>query len=166
MQRINDILTINVNIDFSFIKKFLHLINRYSLVFVIAILCTVSVVSFKYYLDTGLGLAYNDARSHLNIGRRVVEGLKPGLAQIGSVWLPLPHLLMVPTIWNDYMWHTGLAGAIVSMGSFVILGILIWKYLKELKVSTLGRIFGITVFVLNINVLYLASQYYDPDNPY
>ena len=67
------------------------------------ILSLISVYAFTVYLLNGLGLSYNDARSHLDIGRRVVEGLKPGVAQLGSVWLPLPHLLMISTVWNDFM---------------------------------------------------------------
>src|SRR6185295_13017237 len=100
----------------------------------------VSVCMFAHYYQNGLGLAYNDARSHLDIGRRVVEGLKPGLAQLGSVWLPLPHLLMVPTIWNDFMWHSGLAGALQSMISFVVTGVLIYYFLRFLKVGVFGRL--------------------------
>ncbi len=113
--------------------------------------------SYIYYYYNGLGLAYNDARSHLDIGRRVVEGLKPGIAQLGSVWLPLPHILMIPTIWNDFMWHSGLSGAIVSMISFVAIGVIIYLFLKQLEVGLLGRLFGVLVFVLNVNVLYLQS---------
>lgn len=126
-----------------------------SIIFVV--LSIVSGVAFLYYLSNGLGLAYNDARSHLDIGRRVVEGLKLGMAQLGSVWLPLPHALMTPTIWSDFMWHTGLAGAIQSMISFVFTGILIGLFLKELGVGLLGRVFGVLVFVLNINILYMQS---------
>ena len=49
-------------------------------------------------------LAYGDSEAHLNIAKRVVSGLTPGLAQLGSVWLPLPHLLMVPFVINDTLW--------------------------------------------------------------
>ncbi len=104
-----------------------------------------------------MGLSYNDARSHLDIGRRVVEGLKPGLAQLGSVWLPLPHALMIPTIWNDFMWHSGLSGALISMVSFVGIGIVIYKFLEKLGVGLLARLIGVFVFVANLNVLYLQS---------
>lgn len=116
-----------------------------------------SVFSFMFFLDNGLGLAYNDARSHLDIGRRVVEGLKPGLAQLGSVWLPLPHMLMVPTIWNDWAWHSGFSGALQSMASFIITGLLIYWFLKHLRVGLFGRILGVIIFVANINMLYMQS---------
>jgi len=120
-------------------------------------LLVLSVVTYWSYYRNGLGLAYNDARSHLDIGRRVVEGLKPGLAQLGSVWLPLNHILMVPTIWNDWMWHSGLSGAIQSMVGFVITGLVVSWYLKELKVGLLGRLAGVGLFIANLNVLYLQS---------
>src|SRR3989344_2532656 len=132
-------------------------VKKYAFIFTVVSFVVVSVVSFLIYYDNGLGLAYNDARSHLNIGRRVVEWLKPGLAQIGSVWLPLPHALMIPTIWNDFMWHSGLAGALISMVSFVGTGLVIYQFLKRLGVGLLGRLIGVLVFVANINILYLQS---------
>lgn len=144
------ILKIKLDRPISFFHRYANYIVVYMLVFI-------SVYCFYHYLNNGLGLAYNDARSHLDIGRRVVEGLKPGLAQIGSVWLPLPHLLMVPTIWMDYFWHTGLAGALQSMVGFVLTGLLIYKVLEKLGVGIISRLIGVLVFVANINVLYLQS---------
>lgn len=120
-------------------------------------LIAVSLFCFWHFTQNGLSLAYNDARSHLNIGRRVVEGLKPGAAQLGSVWLPLPHILMIPTIWNDYFWHTGLSGAIQSMIFFVVTGVVIYKILDRLNVGLLGKVFGVVVFAANLNILYLQS---------
>jgi len=146
-------ITISTSI-FARIQKFLI---KHTVLLITVLLTLISVVNFIFYYNNGLGLSYNDARSHLDIGRRVVEGLKPGLAQIGSVWLPLPHLLMVPTIWNDLMWHTGLSGAIQSMVSFVATGLLIYKFLERLNVKMFGRLLAVFVFVANINVLYMQS---------
>src|SRR3990172_10287897 len=129
----------NPTLNFTFKKDTLEKIQewfeKHALSFVIFILTTISVYTFLHYYLNGLGLAYNDARSHLDIVRRVVEGLKPGLAQLGSVWLPLPHLLMIPTIWNDFMWHSGLSGALQSMLSFIATGLLIYVYLEKIKVG-------------------------------
>lgn len=134
----------------------LFLIKRHEF-FLFFILLLSSVTMFYFFYQNGLGLAYNDARSHLDIGRRVVEGLKPGLAQLGSVWLPLPHILMVPTIWNDFMWHSGLSGAIISMMSFIATTFVIYYILHEIRVGLVGKIFGMLVFVANWNILYLQS---------
>ena len=124
---------------------------------IMALMSALSIGLFIFFLNNNLGLAYNDARSHLDIGRRVVEGLKPGLAQLGSVWLPLPHALMIPTIWNDFFWHTGLSGAIQSMISFVLTGYIIYRILERLHANISARIFGVVLFSTNLNILYLQS---------
>ena len=64
------------------------------LLVIIAIALLVSVVSFIYYYTNDLVLVYKDAQSHLLIAKRVVDSPTPGLAQLGGVWPPLPHLLM------------------------------------------------------------------------
>jgi len=150
-------LNINFTINRKPQQRVSKFIVKYTPIIVIVVLSAISIIAFASNYQNGLGLSYNDARSHLNIGRRVVEGLKPGLAQIGSVWLPLPHLLMVPTIWNDFFWHTGLSGAIQSMVSFVATGLLIYLYLKKIGVNWIGRVFGVIVFAANLNILYLQS---------
>lgn len=139
------------------VKRAGELFEKYLPYIVIIFLTGISVLYFVFYLHNKLGLAYNDARSHLDIGRRVVEGLKPGLAQLGSVWLPLPHILMLLTIWNDFMWHTGLAGSLQSMISFVVTGFMVYLFLVKLQVGVIGRIAGVLIFVANLNVLYLQS---------
>lgn len=139
------------------LRKLGRWLERRDLFFVVTILGAVSIFSFIFYYNNGLGLAYNDARSHLDIGRRVVEGLNSGLAQLGSVWLPLTHFLMTFTIWNDFMWHSGLSGAIQSMIAFVGTGSLIYYFLKELGVGHFGRYVGVAIFVANLNILYLQS---------
>src|ERR1041385_3989569 len=138
-------------IDFYNISKLSKFIDKHFVVILTVVLYTVSAFAYLYYLQNSLGLSYNDARSHLDIGRRVVEGLKPGLAQLGSVWLPLTHLLMVPTIWNDFMWHSGLSGALQSMVSYVLTAYLIFSFLKHLGVGLLGRVVAVVLFALNLN---------------
>lgn len=151
-------LTINISLNnSSFAKRIYNLWLKYDAYLLSIILLSISSLTFLIYYDNGLGLSYNDARSHLDIGRRVVEGLKPGLAQLGSVWLPLPHILMIPTIWSDFMWHSGLSGALQSMASFVATGLLVYLFLKKIGVGILGRIVGVLIFALNLNVLYLQS---------
>lgn len=150
------------DIRFSFDLRALGRIRRvfaekYILLWLVGAVSIVSVWAFVFYYHNGLGLSYNDARSHLDIGRRVVEGLKPGIAQLGSVWLPLPHALMIPTIWNDFMWHSGLSGALISMLSYVATCVLIYLYLKKLGVGIFGRVVAVGIFASNLNVLYLQS---------
>ncbi len=133
------------------------LFENHATVILFFMLSMISIASFLYFLSNHLGVAYNDARSHLDIARRVVENLKPGFAQLGSVWLPLPHLLATLTVWNDTMWHTGLAGALQSMISYVATGILIYRILQALGVTLYGRLVGVIVFALNLNIIYMQS---------
>src|SRR5882724_8461657 len=130
-------------INRSVFSKSRTFIDKHANTILFFILSMLSIASFIYYYANGLGVAYNDARSHLDIDRRVVENLKPGFAQLGSVWLPLPHLLRLPTIWNDFMWHSGLAGALQSMISYVATGMVIYWFLQRLGVSLLGRFVGV-----------------------
>src|SRR5271156_4267803 len=85
----------------------------------------VSVFSFLSYSRRGDVLLYGDAIAHINIARRVFDSKTPGLLQLGTVWLPLPHLLILPFIVSKQMWQTGAGGSIPSMAGFVfgVLGI-------------------------------------------
>ena len=124
---------------------------------VILFLALLSIGAWIFYYINGLTLSYNDARSHLDVARRVVDSLQPGVAQIGSVWLPLQHIFELLTIWNDLMFRTGLSGSAVSMASFVVSGILIWKIIKLFNLGSLAALVGVTVFSLNPNLLFLQA---------
>ena len=79
----------------------------------------VSVISFLYYFQHGDVLLYGDAVAHINIARRVFDSKTPGLLQLGTVWLPLPHLLMIPFLLSKEMWQRGVGGSIPSMVAYV-----------------------------------------------
>src|SRR4051812_47166267 len=68
-----------------------------------------SVLATWYSYAHGIIVAYGDAESHLNIAKRVVDSLTPGFAQLGGIWLPLPHILLLPFVKFDFLWRTGLA---------------------------------------------------------
>jgi hypothetical protein len=79
----------------------------------------VSVLSFLFYYQRGETLLYGDAVAHINIARRVFDSKTPGLLQLGTVWLPLPHLLMIPFLISGEMWRGGAGGSIPSMVAYV-----------------------------------------------
>src|SRR5947208_13852773 len=80
----------------------------------------VSIAAFFYYLRHGELLLYGDAVAHINIARRVIDSMTPGPLQLGTVWLPLPHILMLPFVVSDWAWTTGVAGSVVSMLAYVL----------------------------------------------
>ena len=80
----------------------------------------VSFISFAYYFQHGDLLLYGDAVAHINIARRVFDSRTPGLLQLGTVWLPLPHLLMLPFLISDAAWQSGIGGSIPSMIAYAL----------------------------------------------
>src|SRR5690348_17642617 len=83
------------------------------------IAASVSIASFFYYLQHGDLLLYGDAVAHINIARRVFDSQTPGPLQLGTVWLPLPHLLMLPFLASRWLWQSGIGGSIPSMCAYV-----------------------------------------------
>ena len=79
----------------------------------------VSVFSFLFFYQRGDVLLYGDAVAHINIARRMFDSKTPGLLQLGTVWLPLPHLLMIPFLISNEMWRRGWGGSIPSMAGYV-----------------------------------------------
>ena len=79
----------------------------------------ISIGALIFYYHQGAILLYGDAVAHINIARRVFDSRTPGLFQLGTVWLPLPHLLDIPFIVNDRLWQTGLGASIPSMIAYV-----------------------------------------------
>jgi hypothetical protein len=100
---------------------------------------------------------YGDARAHLDVARHVTDGLQTGLAQLGSVWLPLPHILLVPLVAIGPLWHSGAAGAIVGGICFVYASLRVFSLVEELTGSRLGAWCGFAVFIVNLNMLYIQS---------
>ena len=79
----------------------------------------VSLIAFLWYFRHNQVLLYGDSVAHINIARRVFDSRTPGLKQLGTVWLPLPHLLIIPFILSDWSWQTGFGGAWPSMIAYV-----------------------------------------------
>ena len=116
-----------------------------------------SIGALLYFSKLDLILAYGDAESHLNIAKRVVSSITPGLGQLGGNWLPLQHILMLPFIWNDYLWRSGLAGSFVSMIAYVITSIYVSKILMILTRDKSAVLIGSILFMTNPSVLYMQS---------
>ena len=117
----------------------------------------VSVLAWIYFSNRGDVLAYKDAVSHMEIARRIIDSPTTGFGQLGGVWLPMPHLLMLPFIWIDPLYYSGLAGSLVSMASYVVTSVLLYKILLDLTGSRLPAWVGALAFMVNPNVLYMQS---------
>jgi hypothetical protein len=102
-------------------------------------------------------LLYGDARAHLDVARHVTDGLQIGLGQLGSVWLPMPHLLLAPLVAITPLWHSGAAGAIVGGACFVSASLRIFSLVEELTGNRVAAWCGFAVFLVNLNVLYVQT---------
>jgi hypothetical protein len=121
----------------------------------VAVLASVaSIWAYLWYHYAGDVLDYKDSISHLEIARRTGEA---GFGQIGGVWLPLPHLLMMPLAWLNSAYYSGLAGSIISRAAFVVSSVLLYRIVQNLTGSKLAGLVGALVFVANPNVLYMQS---------
>jgi len=125
------------------------------LVLVIAIVIAIGATIWS--AATHSMLLYGDARAHLDVARRVTDGLTPGLVQLGSVWLPLPHLLLVPLVMIEPLWHSGAAGAIVGGACFAYSVLRIYTMIDELASTRVAAWIGAAVFATNLNLLYLQT---------
>lgn len=126
------------------------------LVLVAAAFVLLSAAALLVVQSQGTALFYGDAIAHLNIARRLVDGRTLGYHQLGTVWLPLPHLLMLPWIENQWFWQSGLAGAIPAGVCFVAAGTFLFALLRRLF-GLHAAIVGAACFGGNLNLLYLQA---------
>ena len=101
-------------------------------------------------------LLYGDAEAHTHIARRLFDSHRPGLGQLGSVWLPLPHLLLMPFVAVDAWWRTGFAGAVPSSICYVLACVGLYRLARR-WVHPVPAVLALAVFALNPSLLYLAT---------
>ncbi|MBV9180974.1 MAG: hypothetical protein JO356_06650 [Acidobacteria bacterium] len=136
--------------------------REFDLSFVAPVAVSLSFVAFLYCLRQQELLQYGDAVAHINIARRVFDSQTPGPLQLGTVWLPLPHLLMMPFLISRSMWQTGMGGSVPSLFAYVLGVCGIFRLLRTLLVgdhwpARFAGWLGAAVFALNPNLLYLQS---------
>ena len=110
-----------------------------------------------YFFRAGETLWYGDAEAHLNIARRLFDSRTPGIRQIGTTWLPLPHVAMIPFVRNDELWKSGLAGAIPAGIAMALAGVFLFYATRRALGSAMAGAAAAAAFLLNPNILYLGS---------
>lgn len=138
--------------------------NRDGLVALLAVIGALTAIGIGaawWCFQRGYSLYYGDAEAHLNIARRILDSRTPGPGQIGTVWLPLPHFLLIPFVMRDAWWHSGLAGVLPSLACFVIAGTFLFCAARRAYSSSgagSGAALAATLlFGLNPNILYLQA---------
>jgi hypothetical protein len=104
----------------------------------------------------GALLNYGDAVAHLHIARRVFDCHQPRFSQLGSVWLPLPHILLLPFVQVYGWWANGLAGVFPSMLAYLGACAGIYRLARHWLPPTLAAC-SLCFFAANPNLLYLQT---------
>ncbi|SRR5579871_986998 len=125
----------------------------------------ISVLSFFYYLSRGEILLYGDVFGHINIARRIFDSRTPGLLQLGTVWLPLAHLLMLPFVISDRMWQTGIGGSIPSIFAYIFAVVGIFRLTKTALSRSMepdaparrAAWIATAIFAANPNLIYMQA---------
>jgi hypothetical protein len=115
-----------------------------------------SFIALLICFSRGYLLLYGDAVAHLGIARRILDSRNPGLVQLGGVWLPLPHLLMLPFVQKMEWWQNGLAGAWPSLICYIASVAGIYRLARHL-LKRRWAIAATAFYALNPNLLYLAT---------
>ena len=123
-------------------------------VLLLAVTCAAALI--LYGIDKHSFLFYGDAASHIVKARELVDSRYPGLESIGTVWLPLPHVLLMPFTAIDSLFFSGLAGAGVGIPCLIGTCILIFLIVRRLTGSSPAALLSACVFGLNPNVIYIA----------
>ena len=112
------------------------------------------ILSYHYNYN----FAYRDSIFRMEAARRFFDSNTPGIInQMGTVWLPVPNLILMPFAYIDFLWRTGLAASIVNFPLFVLSAVIIFLSIKELTKSPAASWFGFLIYVFNYNILYFQT---------
>jgi len=115
-----------------------------------------SFIALLLSYSHGYLLLYGDAVAHLGIARRILDSHNPGLVQLGGVWLPLPHLLMLPFVQKMEWWQNGLAGAWPSLICYIVSVAGIYRLARWMMIPR-WALAATALYALNPNLLYLST---------
>jgi hypothetical protein len=117
----------------------------------------VTCASLHFFYTRGLSNLYGDGLAHMEGARRIFDSITPGYLEIGSVWLPLYHLICAPLAINDYLWRTGLAGSFVSSTAFALTAYLLFRLGAEINCNLAAGLVALAGVLLCPSFLYMAS---------
>jgi len=117
-----------------------------------------SVAALLYYYIEQELLLYGDAVAHINIARRVVDNRHPllSVSELGTVWLPLQHIAMLPFVWLGPLWRSGIAGSIPGMVAYVLGALGIFRLVSG-HAPRLAAYLAAAIYAFNPNLLYLQT---------
>jgi hypothetical protein len=122
----------------------------------LAACATLSLLAIAWSWHHHALLNYGDAVAHLHIARRVLDSRIPRFSELGSVWLPLPHILMIPFVQVYGWWANGIAGIIPSALAWLAACFGLYR-LARIWLAPAPSVIALAFFALNPNLLYLQT---------
>jgi len=122
----------------------------------LAISSVISCASLVFYFRHNELLLYGDAVAHINIARHIFDSRTPGFLEFGTVWLPLPHLVNIPFVMNDWLWRTGLGASVPSMLAYLAGAFGIFRLVRALA-SRAAAWIAVMLYALNPNLIYMQA---------
>jgi len=123
----------------------------------VLICCAIaSLAAIAWSWRNGALLNYGDAVAHLHIARRVLDCHQPRLSQLGSVWLPLPHVLLIPFVQVYSWWANGIAGILPSALAYLAGCAGIYRLARHWLEPPAAAL-ALAFFAVNPNLLYLQT---------
>jgi hypothetical protein len=119
------------------------------------------VNAFLFFLWRDQTFVHIDAIAHVNKARGIFDNLTPGLRQLGTVWLPLPHILILPLAWIDVLWRNGAAGSLISLLCFIGTSVFLFRTAYAWTGSRMAGWIAFLLFGLNPRLIYLFTT---PEN--
>ncbi|HTB14497.1 MAG TPA: hypothetical protein VK752_23160 [Bryobacteraceae bacterium] len=123
----------------------------------VLIACAIAVTAARWTFAHGYTLYYGDAESHFDIARRILDSRTPGPEQVGTGWLPLLHIVLIPFVMHGNWWQTAFGGTVPSAACFAIAAIFLFAAADRAFRSQPAAFAVMLVFLLNPNMLYLST---------
>ena len=124
---------------------------------VAAIALIAGTIAAFWSIGTEMQFAYADAQSHLTIARRIFDSMAPGFTQLGTVWLPLPNLLLMPFVAVDWLWATGWAAALLGIVCLVATASASYRIAARIGLGRTARLVLVGLIVTNPSLLYVHT---------
>ncbi len=131
-------------------------VSRSELLAVLVSCASLSLAAVVWSWRHAAMLNYGDAVAHLHIARRVFDSHQPRFSQLGSVWLPLPHVLLIPFVQVYSWWADGFAGVFPSALAYLAACCGIYRLARRWLPPTAAAV-ALAFFALNPNLLYLQT---------
>jgi Dolichyl-phosphate-mannose-protein mannosyltransferase len=116
--------------------------------------CTAGILLHRF--DKYAFYYFGDAASHIIKAREFTDSHPHEIPIIGTVWLPLPHFLLLPFASIDSLFFSGIAGAFVGIPCLVGTGVFLFLLVKKITGSAPVAFLMASLYGLNPNVVYMS----------